>query len=100
VIDPEFSFRGHAEFDLGVLLAHLHLADQPKVLRDAALARYRPAPGAIFSLARTEQFAGVEIMRRLIGVAQLPLGTAHDLARKTALLEESRRLVLGSAATA
>jgi 5-methylthioribose kinase len=37
-------------------------------------------------------FAGVEIMRRLIGVAQLPLAYALD--RKQALLQLSRRLVL------
>ena len=83
VIDPEFCFRGDAEFDLGVLLAHLRLADQPGALRAAVVARYRPAPGANFSFALTEQFAGVEIMRRLIGVAQLPLGDTADLARKT-----------------
>ena len=39
------------------------------------------------------QFAGMEIMRRLIGVAQLPL--AADLSRKEALLATSRDLVLG-----
>ena len=35
----------------------------------------------------------MEIMRRLIGVAQLPL--AADLSRKEALLATSRELVLG-----
>ena len=37
-------------------------------------------------------YAGVEIMRRLIGVAQLAV--TYDLDRKRALLEHSRRLVL------
>ena len=36
--------------------------------------------------------AGMEIMRRLIGVAQLPLSA--DLARKEALLQLVRTLVL------
>ena len=38
------------------------------------------------------QLAGVEIMRRLIGYAQLPVG--YGLNRKRELLELSRSLVL------
>jgi hypothetical protein len=37
-------------------------------------------------------YAGVEIMRRLIGVAQLPIAAGID--RKRALLNLSRRLVV------
>ena len=37
-------------------------------------------------------YAGVEIMRRLIGVAQLPL--SYDIDRKRSLLRLSRRLVV------
>jgi 5-methylthioribose kinase len=77
VIDPEFCFLGTPAFDYGVLLAHLHLGRQSLEL-----------PG-IDSTARA--FAGVEIMRRLIGVAQLPLDAG--LEEKRELLALSRRLV-------
>jgi len=43
--------------------------------------------------ALARQFAGVEIMRRLIGVAQLPLQASLD--RKQELLGHARELVLG-----
>ena len=94
VIDPEFCFVGAAEFDLGVMLAHLHLANQPASLPasldDRLLSRYQTPTGFDQSLMR--QFAGIEIMRRLIGVAQLP--PSYDLDRKAELLALSRQLVL------
>ncbi len=90
IIDPEFGFAGEAEFDLGILLAHLLLARQPPASVDQAWSLYRPT--GEFSIALARQFAGVEIMRRLIGIAQLPL--AADLDEKRHLLELSRRLVL------
>jgi 5-methylthioribose kinase len=84
VIDPEFCFYGPPEFDIGVMQAHMIIAGAGF----DALASYSG------SLDRrlAGQFAGVEIMRRLIGVAQLQL--ARSLDEKAALLEESRRLVL------
>lgn len=90
VIDPEFCFVGAAEFDLGVMLAHLHLANQPASLINRLLDRYQPPVGFDQSLMR--QFTGIEIMRRLIGVAQLPLG--YGLERKAELLDLSRELIL------
>lgn len=90
VIDPEFGFAGEAEFDVGVLVAHLHLATQPASIVNRAWSLYRPI-GA-FSIALARQFAGVEIMRRLIGIAQLPLAAGLDEKRR--LLDLSRRLVL------
>ena len=39
-------------------------------------------------------YAGVEIMRRILGVAQLPI--SHSLEFKTSLLERSREMLLGS----
>ncbi len=91
VIDPEFCFYGDAEFDLGVFAAHLLLAGEPPERAEDVFASYRSPAG--FSEALVRRYAGVEIMRRLIGVAQIPTLRA-DLARKTALLELSRRLVL------
>ena len=89
VIDHEFCFIGEPAFDLGVMLGHLHLAAQPDALGDEVLSRYG-ADARTAALARG--FAGVEIMRRLIGVAQLPLDAG--LERKVELLALSRRLVL------
>ena len=89
VIDPEFCFYGPPEFDLGVMIAHLHLAAQPLRLAQELLRHY----AAIRSLNHKLlwQFAGVEIMRRLIGVAQLPI--ILDLDAKLELLLLARELV-------
>ncbi len=92
VIDPEFCFCGDAELDLGVLAAHLLLAGEPAARAENILFLYRAAGGG-FSSALARQYAGVEIMRRLLGVAQIPTLKA-DLARKTDLLRLSRQLVL------
>ena len=89
VIDPEFCFCGDAEYDLGVFAAHLLLAGEPAARAEQVLELYQPSLSA--ELAR--QYAGVEIMRRLIGVAQIPTLRA-DLVQKRAWLELSRRLVL------
>ncbi|HUU35199.1 MAG TPA: phosphotransferase [Vicinamibacterales bacterium] len=92
VIDPEFCFAGAPEFDYGVMAAHLMLAGQDDELvrriTGAALAQGLEAD-------LVAGFAGVEVMRRLIGVAQLPK-LSLPLAAKAALLDRSRRLVLGN----
>ena len=67
VIDPEFGFVGPAEFDVGVLLAHMVLTGNEPVIP----ATYH-APGG-FDRATANAYAGIEILRRLLGVAQLPL---------------------------
>lgn len=86
VIDPEFAFLGRAEFDLGVLRAHLAFIDSSALSLDA----YRAPAGFDEALARG--FEGVELLRRLLGVAQLPL--TADLARRQAWLEAGRAAVL------
>jgi 5-methylthioribose kinase len=92
VIDPEFCFYGPPEWDVGVMLAHLYLAGQPRdFIAGIADVYAATAPLDRSLLAR---FAGIEIMRRLIGVAQLPLG--YGLDRKKELLELSQVLVLES----
>jgi 5-methylthioribose kinase len=90
IIDPEFCYLGRAEWDLGVLLAHLHLAQQPAFYTNKMFSLYRP--DIDFDKKLVLQFAGVEIMRRLIGYAQLPLG--YGLAIKQDLLRLSVDLVL------
>ncbi|KAB7730448.1 phosphotransferase [Rudanella paleaurantiibacter] len=89
VIDPEFCFYGPAEFDLGVMLAHLHMSEQPTSQIDAVLAQYARPDGFDENLLR--QFTGVEIMRRLIGLAQLPLSLS--LETKVALLDRAAHLL-------
>ncbi len=88
VIDPEFCFAGPAEFDLGILRAHLIFTRQEEIW-PTMMARYcGPADWAL-----AERFAGAELMRRLIGVAQLPLMAGEE--QKQAWLQLSRRLVCG-----
>lgn len=89
VIDTEFCFLGAGEFDLGVMMGHLLLGGQPPSCVDGLLEGARGYDCGLVS-----QFAGVEIMRRLIGVAQLPLRVS--LGQKRALLERSRTLVMNS----
>ncbi len=93
VIDPEFCFYGDAEFDLGIFAAHLLLAGEPAARAEQVLQIYQGSAGVKISPELARQYAGVEIMRRLIGVAQIPTLRA-DLAQKTAWLELSHRLVL------
>lgn len=90
VIDPEFCFFGAPEYDVGVLLGHLFLSGQPSELRKQFRDAY-PAEDA-FNDVLMLQLAGVEIMRRIMGYAQLPM--PRDLAWKARLLELSRELVL------
>ncbi len=90
VIDPEFCCAGAPEFDYGVMAAHWLLAAQPAAAARAAEAAVALGHDGVLVAA----FAGVEIMRRLIGVAQLPR-LERGLADKQALLATSHRLVLG-----
>ena len=93
VIDPEFAFFGLAEFDAGVFLAHLYLIGCSEAEGGSCLAKYKPP--AAFHQGLMRQMAGVEIMRRLIGIAQLPLSLG--LEAKSTLLDRSRHLVLAHA---
>lgn len=89
IIDPEFCFLGDPEFDCGILAAHLMLAQCDA----AAIGHVTAAIGTRrLNAALVAGYAGVEIMRRLIGVAQLPIAAGID--RKRALLNLSRRLVV------
>jgi len=90
VIDPEFSFFGFPEFDVGVLIAHLLLSRQSEDRIEQVLHTYRQPDG--FSLFACKQIVGVEIVRRLIGVAQLPV--PYALNTKIQLLSMATGLVL------
>ena len=80
IIDPEFCFFGPAEFDVGVFVAHLLLAGKPLEYAFEVFACYDGPIG--FSRHLALGFAGVEIMRRILGVAQLPLRA--DLSQENA----------------
>ncbi len=90
IIDPEFCFYGPPEFDLGVMAGHLYLANQKPRIIERLFEIYEPPPS--FNKKLALQFAGIEIMRRLIGVAQLP--TDYSLEAKAELLKLSHDLVL------
>lgn len=92
VIDPEFTFTGPAEFDVGVCLAHLLMCGLPAGDATHLLRAYNPP--ANFSEQLSRQFAGVEVLRRLLGVAQLPL--AQSLGSKLNLIAQARELVTES----
>ncbi len=92
VIDPEFAFFGPPEFDVGVLLGHLYLAGQEESVHAKVLDSYRASADFDWHLAIG--FLAVEIMRRLIGVAQLPL--TIDGQEKSRLLSLSRELIVSS----
>ncbi|MDH4066590.1 MAG: phosphotransferase [Acidobacteriota bacterium] len=89
IIDPEFCFCGAREFDYGVMLGHLALARTPDALGRGVVEAARRAG---LDDALVLGFAGTEIMRRLMGVAQLPL--PYGLHEKQLLLDLSRTLVL------
>jgi 5-methylthioribose kinase len=89
VIDPEFCYWGRAEYDLGVLLAHLKMAQVSEDLFDHALLAYRQPVG--FDETLVPQFAGMEILRRIIGLAQLPLDLS--LEERKALLSLATQMV-------
>lgn len=90
IIDPEFCFYGPAEFDLGVMIAHLMMAEQPPTVIQTVLTNYTAADS--FDETLREQFTGVEIMRRLLGLAQLPLSLS--LSQKQELLETAYSLLI------
>ena len=89
VIDPEFCFLGDPEFDCGVIAAHLTIAQCDPIALEMVTAS---AESRHLDVALVAAYAGVEIMRRLIGVAQLPV--AYGIDRKRALHQHSRRLVV------
>ncbi len=74
IIDPEFGGLGDPEFDLGVFLAHLDLTKQdPKVAQLVQATYNLPLDGDL-----VQQYRGVELLRRLIGIAQLPVTLSLD----------------------
>ncbi|WP_366182845.1 phosphotransferase [Flavobacterium ovatum] len=90
VIDPEFCFYGSREFDLAVFIAHLYLSGQKEDLIALVADKYEGFEQLNRSI--LNGFVGTEIMRRLIGLAQLPL--EMNLERKKTLLDFASKLIL------
>jgi len=90
IIDPEFGFFGRSEFDLSVWIAHFLMGEQEGDVRSRILEVYDPKEE--IDLQVLDQLTGVEVMRRLIGLAQLPLSIG--LEKKSQLLKEAYRLIM------
>ena len=90
IIDPEFCFFGPAEFEIGITIAHLKMANQPEKLIKSALNRYKKQGKLDENLRK--KFTAAEILRRILGLAQLPLEI--DLAKRQELVEEARKVIL------
>tara|TARA_B100001057_G_scaffold366848_1_gene370219 strand:+ start:1134 stop:2096 length:963 start_codon:yes stop_codon:yes gene_type:complete len=88
IIDPEFSFIGPKEFDLGVMVAHLILATGQESLFDFVCNNYQNK----INIRQAKIYCGIEIIRRLIGLAQLPV--KQTLKQKKDVLNLARDLVL------
>lgn len=93
VIDPEFCFAGAPEFDWSVLVAHLRLCGMMDPCEQVR--RSLPA-GREIDWRLVQALAGVEILRRLLGVAQLPLSLT--LEEKVILIRKASRDILAPAA--
>jgi len=90
IIDPEFCFYGYPEFEIGVTVAHLMMSNQPAETIFNAFKYYTEV--AELDLELCKQCAGVEIMRRIMGLAQLPLKI--DLEKRAQLLSTAREYIL------
>ena len=91
IIDPEFCFLGPKEFDLGVLVAHLRMAKLDDDLIWSLIKKHYSSQN-ILSPTLVQRFAGIEIIRRILGVAQLPLKLSEK--EQIEILEEARRMLI------
>lgn len=94
IIDPEFCFLGPAEFDLGVLLAH-HLITGGSTLDIEQLInsyKNKISSGFYFDETLCQKFCGIEVLRRLLGAAQLPIN--WSLSRYERMLSLGREFCL------
>jgi 5-methylthioribose kinase len=86
IIDPEFCFSGPVEFELGVFKAHLIFCGMSNRGINTILRRYGD-----YDNLRADQFAGIEILRRLFGIAQLPL--SRTISEKDELTQTALNLL-------
>jgi len=92
IIDPEFCFRGDPEFDVGICLAHLRLSNHSPNHAAQFIKDYTTHADGIALQGRwIARYASVEIMRRLLGVAQLPIAPSTK-ARRAWLTDSLRAM--------
>jgi 5-methylthioribose kinase len=89
IIDPEFSYLGMPEFDLAVFIAHFAIAQKSNLI-NIITANYKKTD--TFDTQLMCGFVGIEILRRLLGVAQLPI--TLSLTEKEKLIEDAQSLIL------
>lgn len=89
IIDPEFSHYGYAEFDMGIMTAHLLMSHINESQIREIMKAYRIPEG--FSGTLCTQFCGAEIIRRIIGLAQLPLAMTVD--EKAIILQRAEQMI-------
>lgn len=104
VIDAEFCFIGPVEFDLAILKAHIVLSggdlndvrSVDRVYRQALAGNTSLDSASVDSVDSNlvHGFMGVEVLRRLLGVAQLSV--PDDLALKTRMIETAVELIRGA----
>ncbi|MFX0558482.1 phosphotransferase [Maribacter sp. CXY002] len=87
VLDPEFAFVGFPEYDLGVMAGHLIMATHDETYLEKIIIGYEGKIREQLLL----QMAGIEIIRRLIGLAQLPMQRTLD--EKEKLLQIAYNLI-------
>ena len=92
VIDPEFSFFGFAEFDIGVMTAHFLMSGMDLSEVRSVLTKYDGRED--FEPELLHGFCGTEILRRIIGLAQLPLDLSPD--EKEKLLDLAQEFIKSS----
>ena len=90
IIDPEFCFFGYPEFEMGVCKAHLRMANQDKELIKKGLDYYLDR--APLNLELMNSFFAIEVMRRILGLAQLPLEINLD--QRASLLAEAEEILM------
>lgn len=88
IIDPEFGYLGRPEFDLAIFIAHLAIASKTQYISTLNANYHKKID---FDNQLMCAFAGVEIIRRLLGVAQLPINL--NLEEKKQLLADANTLV-------
>jgi len=90
IIDPEFSHYGYPEFDMGIMIAHLLMSHVSESQIRDMMQDYLMPKG--FDTTLCTQFCGAEIIRRIIGLAQLPLDMSLD--EKADILERAEQMIL------
>ncbi len=89
IIDPEFCFFGLPEFEIGVCLAHLYMAEQPHNLIKLAMDFYKEK--APFDDMLMMKYMSIEMLRRILGLAQLPI--TLSLKKREALVERAAMII-------